>query len=269
MSTPIIEQQIYLLERYSSREYFGLMRDAFKAMVKAGYAALDEFMQNLPRHYRKLPVFKQPDIVWGGRVLPNLARTDKHLDEAWRRLEAGDFSALGVASDLRTDMIGSGEYASDWMPESFRTEYERNRQFVSMLYVDITGMLYGGSFGDLYYPTWKEEKEEMWESRWGIFPPPPTWPIYRLNRDAQVSTGERTKRTGIYLPAVDKSCPCLLIACADEENVIGEAPEAYVGENDDLQATVWTLVERVADEGGPVPGQEPWREDAPATSTRA
>jgi hypothetical protein len=31
MSAPLIPQEIYLLERYSSLEYFGRMRDAFAA----------------------------------------------------------------------------------------------------------------------------------------------------------------------------------------------------------------------------------------------
>jgi hypothetical protein len=263
--TPLIEQQIYLLERYGSREYFGLMRDAFKAMVKAGYAALDEFMKHLPRHYRKLPVFEQPDIVWGGRVLPNIASTAESLDEAWDKLQAGEFTNLNAANGVRNDLIAMGrDYSSDWMPEPFRTEFGQNRSLASLFEGHITGILYGGSFGDLYSPTWKEEKEEIWENRWGILPPPPTWPVYRLNPDVQLNTGERVQKTGIYLPAVGQSCPCFLIACADEEDATGEVPEAYVGENDDLQPTVWTLVERVADEGGPVPGQEPWREDAPA-----
>ena len=40
--TPLIPQEVYLLERYSSLDYFGTMRDAFEACVRAAEDALAE-----------------------------------------------------------------------------------------------------------------------------------------------------------------------------------------------------------------------------------
>jgi len=45
MASPLIPQEIYLLERYSSADYFGDMRDAWAAMVKHAERALDIFEQ--------------------------------------------------------------------------------------------------------------------------------------------------------------------------------------------------------------------------------
>jgi len=70
--TQLILQEIYLLERYSSLDYFGQMRDAFEACVKAAENALGEFMKHLPPDYRSRPINRQPDAVWGERVIPNL-----------------------------------------------------------------------------------------------------------------------------------------------------------------------------------------------------
>ena len=260
MGTPIIEQQIYLLERYSSKEYFGLMRDAFKAMVKAGYAALDEFMLHLPRDYRSREQWEQPDIAWGEEALPNLSGTEMYLDVAWEKLEVGDFSGLRSANDVSSDFLGMHDgFTIDWMPEPFRTEFDAKGKLAVRLNSGICDTVNRNvRFGSLYYPTWQEEKEEPWWSRrWGNFPPPKTWPIYRLNPEVQVNTDETVKHTGIYLPAVDRSCPQFMYAGAEVWKAdIGSYPDEVIE-----QATLWTLVERVADEGGEVPGQERWRSD--------
>lgn len=67
---PLIRQEIYLLERYSSLDYFGHMRDYFAAMVKAAQDALDEFMKRVPSDYRSWRINQQPDQVWGSRSYP-------------------------------------------------------------------------------------------------------------------------------------------------------------------------------------------------------
>ena len=258
MGTPLIEQQIYLLERYSSKEYFGLMRDAFKAMVKAGYAALDEFMLHLPRDYRSRELWEQPDIVWGERVLPNLSKTEMYVDMAWDKLEAGDFSGLDAANNVSNDFCAMSDgYSTEWMSEPFRSEFDAKWMLAARLNSGICDTVNRNvRFGSLYYPTWAEEKED-WDVYWEDFPPPKTWPIYRLNPDVQVYTDETVKHTGIYLPAADRSCPMFMYVGGFEA---GEAGVDVEGK-EVLQATRWTLVERVADEGGQVPGQESWRGD--------
>ena len=56
-------QEIYLLERYSSAEYFKAMLDAYANMVSAAEKALDIFMQDLPYNYRDQHISQQPDVV--------------------------------------------------------------------------------------------------------------------------------------------------------------------------------------------------------------
>jgi len=266
MSTPLIEQQIYLLERYSSLEYFGMMRDAFNAMLKAGWAALDEFMLHLPNDHRSRPLWQQPDIVWGERVLPNFARTADYMDVAYDRLEAGDYAALSAANGVTNDSIAVGrDYTDEWMSEPFKTEYREKWDRAMEFAPSISGTsCQDWGFGSLLYSDWNDK--DYWDMGmyWKVLPPPPTWPIYRLNTDVQVRTGEKVPRSGIYLPSADESCPQFLVEGE-------EATPAQVGRDANgfgrrsLDPTLWTLVERLADEGGPVPGKEAWRGDnAPA-----
>jgi len=264
MSTPLIEQQIYLLERYSSLEYFGVMRDAFNAMLKAGWAALDEFMLHLPNDYRSRHLSQQPDIVWGERVLPNFAGTADVLDIAYERLEAGDFTALGAANGVTNDFHAVGrDYTDEWMSEPFKTEY-REKWLLAFEFApnirNTSCQIWG--FGSLLYSDWKDK--EYWDMYWKTFPPPQTWPIYRLNTDVQVKTDETIARSGIYLPEADECCPQFLIE--GEKALVAQVGRKANGFGyRSLDPTLWTLVERVADEGGPVPGKEAWRTDnAPA-----
>lgn len=57
-------QEIYLLERYSSAEYFKELIDAFKNMLNVAENALELFMQDLPYDYRNRHISQQPDVVW-------------------------------------------------------------------------------------------------------------------------------------------------------------------------------------------------------------
>jgi hypothetical protein len=260
MSTPLIEQQIYLLERYSSLKYFGMMRDAFNAMLKAGRAALDEFMRHPPKNYRSLHLSRQPDIVWGERVLPNFAETARYVNDAYERLAAGDYTALGAANGVTNDFHAVGrDYTDEWMPEPFFSEYRAQWLLAWEFAPDIRNTSnQNWGFGSLVYSDW--EDQEYRDMYWKILPPPQTWPIYRLNADVRVKTGEIIPRSGIYLPEVDESCPQFLVK--GEEALVAD-----VGLDDNgfgfrsREPTLWTLVERVADEGGPVPGKESWRAD--------
>jgi hypothetical protein len=258
MTTPLIEQQIYLLERYSSLEYFRMMRDAFNDLLKAGWAALDEFMLHLPRDYRSLPLYDQPDIVWGERVLRNFNRTADFVDVAYDRLEAGDFSALGAANGITNDFAGVGrDYSDDWMPEPFLSEYRAKWDLAMEFAPNIrnTGNQ-GWGFKSLLNFDWNDK--EYWDIYWKILPPPPTWPIYRLNTDVQMKTGEKVPRSGIYLPEIDEACPQLQVGGdVASRAAVGRGANGFGCRS--IEPTLWTLVERVADEGGAVPGEEPWR----------
>ncbi len=94
MPTPLIPQEIHLLERYSSLEYFGLMRDAWEAMVRHCEDCLQRFMRNLPADYRRRPQPLQPDVVWGELVIRNFRDTMLDLFDSYIELSHGDANAL-------------------------------------------------------------------------------------------------------------------------------------------------------------------------------
>ena len=81
----------------------------------------------------------------------------------------------------------------------------------------------------------------------------PNGPPTAINPAVRVTTGAPVPRSGIYLPDADESCAAFLIAGE-------EAAVASIGYNPDTMQraskadTIWTLVERVADSGGGVPG---------------
>ena len=82
MSTPLIPQEIYLLERYTSLESLEAVRDAWQTMLDHVEPLLDRFMLQLPPDYRNRPLPEQPDTVWGETVLPNFRSTMQALDDA-------------------------------------------------------------------------------------------------------------------------------------------------------------------------------------------
>jgi hypothetical protein len=202
-------------------------------------------------------VFLRGDLRLRPDYFANLSHTDEDLDGAWEKLEVGDFSALMAVNGVHNSLVGMGrDYNNEWMAEKFRIEFNTKQHIASCAKEGILGTFdRTWEFRHLYRPTWKEE-DRRWPIYWKLLPPPKTWPIYRLNLGVQVNTGEKVVHTGIYLPSADRSCPEFMVMGSD-------AWKANIGEYSErsLQATLWTLVERVADSGGPIPGQEPWRKD--------
>ncbi|GAB3551309.1 hypothetical protein GCM10027343_35460 [Noviherbaspirillum agri] len=247
MGTPLIPQEIYLLERYCSLERYGEMRDAWEAMLNHAEAMLERFMRNLPPRYRSRPLSEQPDIVWGERVLPNFRDTMRLLNDGYIKLSHGDYGALGRACGVSGGMRGQRDFWSGWMNE---VEPGAEAKYYELLYeasgladpIDRTssGIWSPGALTTRYERVVKEPLN-----------PPPAWPTYRLNRQVTVKSGDRVPQTGIYLPDVDHGFPTLLIKSDDP--IEGEANEASVvldpavGPKKGYRPTLWTLVERVAD----------------------
>ena len=111
-------QEIYLLERYSSAEYFKAMLDAYANMVAAAEKALDIFMQDLPYNYRDQPISQQPDVVWGKHVLPKFRYTLEGLHITYNRLLEGEKEAIEYATNVKNDLNAqSTDYWPDWMDQ--------------------------------------------------------------------------------------------------------------------------------------------------------
>jgi hypothetical protein len=255
MATPLVPQEIFLLERYTSWQYFDGMRTAWSAMVDHAEKALAVFERHLPANYRKRPLPEQPDIVWGERVLVNFRDTRDYLDSGFIRLTHGDFTALSGANGVMNDFIGfSRDYSADWMDEpsvaavmpGAADEFWRLLGCATEPAFNIKATFHAhwntGSLGHRY----SEEDR-------GPLNPPAEWPLYRPNRKFRATTGQPVQRTGIYLPDADDSAPAFMVEGR-------KAPLASIGfdpvrmQNVSEAATSWTLVERVADTGGGIPG---------------
>jgi hypothetical protein len=247
MATPLIPQEIYLLERFCSLEWYGQMRDAWEAMLNHAETMLDRFMYQLPPRYRARPLPEQPDIVWGERVLPNFRYTMRLLNEGYIKRSHGDYEALGRSCGITGGIRGQTmDYPASWMDE---VEPGAEAKYYELLHkagdlawpVDITsdGIWSPGNLTTDYEKVIKLPLN-----------PPSTWPAYRLNRQVTVKSGDRVPQTGIYLPDVDNSFPTLLIKSDDP--LVGEANEASVvldpavSRKKGYRPTLWTLVERVS-----------------------
>jgi hypothetical protein len=250
MATPLIPQEIYLLERYSSAAYFERMRDAFAEMVKAAEDALADLMRHLPPDYRKRPLWQQYDVSWGDVVLPNFRSTLETLNEAYIRLTHGEAWALGYAGNASTAFAGqTRDYPSDWLPEPYGSRFGEAQGLARQLAMNISVTALNdwnpGALSSRYNVP----------SR-GPLNAPLEWPLYRLNADVRVITDEPIKHTGMYLPDADDSCAAFLY------EGYGDAPQATIGydprtmQNVSMADTTWTLVERVADTGGGIPGAD-------------
>jgi hypothetical protein len=249
MATPLIPQEIYLLERYSSLEHFGKMRDTWRTMLQYVEDLLNGYMRNLPPDYRSRPLSQQPDIVWGEHVLTNFRDTMQLLDSAFIKLSHGDYESLGRAVGVTGDIRGqTTDYWSGWMeevkPSAEAKYYELLHQAGDYAWpIELTalGIWSPGDLTNRYDEVIKEPLN-----------PPAIWPSYRLNRKVTVRSGGRVPQTGIYLPDADYGFPTLLIQSDDE--LLGEANEALVvidptySEEREYRPVLWTLVERVSDQ---------------------
>jgi hypothetical protein len=244
MATPLIPQEIYLLERFCSLEWYGQMRDAWEAMLLHAESMLERFMHQLPSRYRARHLSEQPDIVWGERVLPNFRYTMRFLNDGYIKRAHDDYSCY-MGFNLRGDIRGQTmDYPASWMEE---VEPGAEAKYYELLYragdlawpVDLTsdGIWSPGELTTDYDAVIKLPLD-----------PPPTWPTYRLNRQVTVKSGDRVPQTGIYLPDVDHGFPTLLIKSDDA--LLGEANEASIDPPDGgsgYAPTLWTLVERASD----------------------
>jgi len=244
MPTPLIPQEVYLLELYSSLRYYGLARDAWEAVVKYCEESLEKFMERLPPDYRSRPLPEQPDIVWGERVIPNFRDTLQYLYDGYIKRSHEDWTCyLGFQGGINGDVRGQRDFSTDWFDE---VEAGGADKYYDLLY----------RAGHLADPIWRTAGA-YWikgtltylyshDSR-GALPDLEQWPKYRLRPDITIETGAPVLQTGIYLPLIDDSCAQFLIAgeAADKANV-GYDPETL--QNVGRAPTRWVLVERVPGE---------------------
>ena len=252
MTTPLIPQEIYLLERYSSVAYYEELRDHFAAMFKAVEDGLEEFMRRLPPDYRNRPLNEQPDAVWGERIIPNLQATLEGLNNGVIRMTRGDWDSMGLAGNVKSDFAAiNRDYSWDWMPKRFfdMAHFSNIEAWECASNIFISQQ--GGWEMDSLTARYKDENR-------GPLNAPSTWPLYRLNHTVRVKTDEKVPQNGIYLPDANASSAQVMIeGYKANEAIITllNKPRYQNGEyKDALKPTTWTLVERIADAGGGTPG---------------
>lgn len=247
MATPLIPQEIYLLEMFSSVEYFSAMRNAWQNMLDTVEAAMARHMSQLPADYRNRPLSEQADYGWGQRVIPNFRSTMADLNGALIRLQAGDLLALKAGNGPQSDEAGqSRDYPAFWMTDDEGQQFDRWKDEAATrsraVSLTATGAWSQGSL-----------LNEGVDQRFRVALPG-SWPLYRLNQQVRVRSGDNVPRSGIYLPDAEGGVPQLMIAGDD-----WPAGDAWVGRDQwghhtGEVPTVWTLVERIAETGGGTPG---------------
>lgn len=256
MATPLVPQEVFLLERYSSWEYFAEMRDAWSSMVRHAEKCLDAFVRDLPSDYRKRSLPYQPDIVWGERVLVNFQSTQNYLDSGFIELTHGDFTALGYAGDVLSDFAGfSRDYSSEWMDEPNVAKVVPNGSDEFWGWLDKATEP-ASNINFTFFAQWNVGSltNRYREGSRGPLNPPAEWPIYRLNPKIRTTTGKPVPRSGIYLPDCSDSVAAFMIEGKTTPPAsVGYDPQTT--QNMSQAATDWTLVERVAGSGGGIPGE--------------
>jgi hypothetical protein len=253
MKLPLNSQEIFLLERYISSEYFCELRDTWAEMVRHLEECLGRFMHDLPKNYRARPLPEQPDAVWGGRVVPNFQRTLQNLNEGFILLTHGDFHGLTYSWGPERDFKGQMDFWSGWMDRADENIYGEllSRAVTLAGNISRTEMAGWGPFDLADY------KEYL-----GPLNPPAQWPKYRIQGNVSVATGEKLKQSGVYMPDLDDSCAEFLFVryeTAPYAKVrVGMRPlvhpttgekyaEEPILENRDC---IWYLVERAPEEQG-------------------
>lgn len=244
-------QELFLLERYTSAEYFCELRDTWAQMVEHLENCLGRFMQNLPKDYRARSLPEQPDVAWGNRVIPNFRKTLQSLNSGYILLTHGDFEGLTCSWGPESDFKGQMDYWSGWMSQADDNIYGE------LLSKAIT---LAGNISTTEGAEWAPFQLAEYGDYLGPLNPPALWPKYRIQRNVSVATGKKLEQSGIYVPDVERSCAeflCVRYETAPAAKVrVGMRPllhpttgekyaeEPIVEERD----CTWYLVERAPDE---------------------
>jgi hypothetical protein len=252
MATPIIAQEIYLIERYISAGYFEKLRDTWAELIAHVEGCLFHFMDKLPVRYRRRPLPEQPDAVWGELVLPNFRDTYQSLCDGYIRLSDGDIGGLSHCHGPLNDFKGQMEFWSGWMDRADQNRYGE------LLH---TATNIAGNIMFTEEAVWKPFNLSVKydEGSRGPLNPPASWPTYSIVAGVAVVTGASVTKAGIYVPDIDNSCAQFL------STEYSEAPAAMVlvrmkdllhpvtgkkyseAPEYDKQPCIWTLVERTSD----------------------
>ncbi|QFS16372.1 hypothetical protein FHP22_01905 [Acinetobacter indicus] len=243
---------VYLLEEFSSLEFFETMRNNYGLFLDSLEELFEIYMHNLPYSLRSLPYPQQADIQWGGAVLPNLRSTMGRIDYAYAKIKTGDFTYLRCTGEIRSNDKGLSEFSPHWMDDLPTDKVRRCWDYYSIAknYASIIGRT---------YPTyWSMDMLSNGYPEADVFHGinlvlPDSYPIYRVNPEIIVKSNEKVEKTGVYICDEDRKRIEFMAASEEEDRGVGSViatgmdPETFETLYGDC---TWTLVERIADEGG-------------------
>jgi len=252
MKTLIIPQEIFLLERYTSIEYFEKLRNVWGEMILHLDKCLGTFMANLPPNYRNRPLPEQPDIVWGDHVISNFRDTFKLLCDGYIKLSHGDTNGLICANSPEGDFKGQLDFWPGWMSKNDELYYKK------LLMSSVT---FSGNIDITEKAHWdpKDLSDDYNINARGQLDPPEKWPKYQYISGRNIESGSEVIYAGIYLPQVENGCAQFLStnhSIAPEARIITGKRDLLNPDNGEKYAEestygkspcLWINVERVLD----------------------
>ncbi|MFK1437616.1 hypothetical protein ACIU0H_28715 [Pseudomonas aeruginosa] len=143
MTTSLLPQELYLLERYSSLEYYSQMRDAWEVMLKHVEDCMDRFMLQLPVDYRARPLPRQRNTVWEQVALPNFRNTTMQTlvaESAFKHLE--DSLDRFMQQPMQPDTV-RGQWGKMVIPSFRSTMRDLDTGVIELTHGDLGGLLKG------------------------------------------------------------------------------------------------------------------------------
>uniref|UniRef100_UPI001F231E4E type VI secretion protein ImpA n=1 Tax=Enterobacter cancerogenus TaxID=69218 RepID=UPI001F231E4E len=247
-------------EKFSSPEHFAATRDAIIAFIDAHEAACERLQKELPVRIRSEPFWKQGDVVWGSRVLPNIRGGRERYIQAYILRTHNDPEAFyKVGHTMSNYSKGISEFWDGWMTEEEKKRIWKADILATELDKKLT-MAVSGKWqeGDLTY--FQDELYQLKEL-------PKRIPRYELDNRVRVEKGEKPVETGIYLPDVESASAQLLYPnrhttrppVSRQGVKRSELVDKYTGKRDynwqesRWAETGWTLIRRVEGEYLDVP----------------
>ncbi|MEB6478440.1 hypothetical protein [Acinetobacter vivianii] len=251
MNYEVNPKATYLLEQFSSLVFFETMRNNYRFFLDSLEELFEIYMHNLPYNLRSLPYPEQADIQWGETVLPNLRNTMDYIDECYVKIKSGDFTYLDCVGDIRSNDKGLSEFSPHWMDDLPKDRVEKCWDYYSI------AKSYASIIGNTYPTYWEKGFLEENFPSLSIFNNidvmlPVSYPIYRINPKVKVHSKEKIIKTGVYVCNKFDNKLKFLAASSEDDN--GFAPRYAIQDQETgrniYYETTWTLVERIADEGG-------------------
>lgn len=275
MKAQIIPQECYLLEYLTSLEHYCNIRDAMIEVVRLGEQCLDEYMKYAPADLRSKHTSLQPDVVWGGRVLPNLRSSRDATIQGCILRSHNDPQAFDsfVGTHGRYINKGISEFDASWMPEPLgKAFWDALYKAIDLDSVTGTTLDVAWQAGDLSWGL--DFSDPNGYLRGTDIRLPDRIPLYELDPTVVIRPGDKVPECGLYLPDVDNACAQFLdFSRSSLEN----EPEIWVRQGltqdqygwwvdeQDVVPSTWTLIRRVPDRFIAVPPEGFYPKNKPSS----